>query len=114
MLLALQFTQWIQNYDKNNGGRALLFEAGLAPMLQTAFDSGAPVYVSADDIYAQTQAHWYAVTHAMPWQRVFILEPDEPAPVGGMQFGRLIPCEPSCMQLQTYSTYWIARVTKPS
>jgi hypothetical protein len=114
MLLALQFTQWIQNYDKNNSGRALLFEAGLTPMLHTAFRSGAPVYVSADDIYAQTQAHWFAVTHHAPPQRVFILQPHEAPPVGAMQFGRLIPCEPSCMQLQTYSTYWIARVTKPS
>jgi len=113
-LLALQFTQWIQNYDKYNGGRALLFEEGVPGLLATAFGNGAPVYINRDDIYAQTHALWYAVTHGIPRSRVAILPGDSGAPIGAMQFGRLVPCEPSCMQLETYSDYWIARVTKPS
>jgi hypothetical protein len=113
LLVAAQFWQWTDNYQVNNGGRAVLFESGVPPLLQQAFAGGSPVYIDHDDIYAQTHALWYAVTHNLPKDRVSILPDGGVPPPGSMVFGRLQACDYACTHLGDSDTYWIARPDPP-
>jgi hypothetical protein len=109
LFVAAQFWQWRHNYLFNNGGRAVAFEAHVPPLLQRAFDGDRVVYVGHDDIYAQTHALWYAVTHGLGRSRVWILPPGGAPPVRSIIFGRLEPC--TCTRLAEADTFWIARAT---
>jgi hypothetical protein len=111
LLVAAQFWQWLDNYRINNGGRAVAFEAHVPPLLQRAFDGNRTVYVDHDDVYAQTHALWYAVTHGQGKSRVSILPDGGMPPVGSIVFGRLQTCDFACTHLMDADTYWIARVT---
>jgi hypothetical protein len=68
------------------------------------------VYVNHDDVYAQTQALWYAITHDLPKTRVSILASGAKPPGGALQFGRFSTCVASCRQIGEADTYWLARV----
>jgi hypothetical protein len=109
LLVTAQFWQWAHNYGINNGGRAVLFESGVPPLLERAFAGGNTVYIDHDDIYAQTHALWYAVTHGMSKDRVSILPDGGAPPPGSMVFGRLQTCDYACTHLADSDTYWIAR-----
>ena len=109
LLVAVQFGQFVSNYDKNNGGRGLLFESGVPTLLARAFDGDKTVYIDHDDVYAQTHALWYAVTHDVARSRVSILPDGGAPPNGSMVFGRLQSCDYTCKHLVDYDTYWIAR-----
>lgn len=109
LLVAAQFWQWRHNYLYNNGGRAVLFEAHVPPLLERGFSGGRTVYVDHDDVYAQTVALWYAVTHRLPASRVSVLSDGGRPAKGSIAFGRLIPCDYSCTHLADADTYWIAR-----
>lgn len=109
LVVAAQFWQWRHNYLYNNDGRASLFEADVPPLLERALGGGRTVYIDHDDVYAQTQALWYAVTHGLPASRVSILPDGGRPPVGSMVFGRLQACDYSCTHLAEADTYWIAR-----
>lgn len=111
LVVAAQFWQWRRNYLYNNDGRAVLFEAHVPPLLERAFARGRTVYIDHDDVYAQTQALWYAVTHGLPARRVSILPDGGRPPAGSMVFGRLDACDYSCTRLSEADTYWIARAT---
>ena len=106
--VGVQFWQWRHNYYFNNAGRTVLFEGHLPPLLHRAFAHGR-VYVSGDDVYAQTHALWYAVSHGMPASRVAILRNDAKPPRGAIQFGRFSSCASRCTRLGEADTYWIAR-----
>ncbi|HEV2590341.1 MAG TPA: hypothetical protein VGU02_00480 [Gaiellaceae bacterium] len=101
-----QFWQWRDNYDFNNKGRTVLFEGHLPPLLQRAFAGGRTVYVSSDDVYAQTHALWYAVTHDIPKSHVAI---GGAPPRGSIEFGRFSSCTGHCTELAEADTYWIAK-----
>jgi hypothetical protein len=109
LLLAGQVWQYIDNHRKDNGGRALLFESGVPSLLERGFDGDRTVYIDHDDVYAQTHALWYAVTHGISKERVSILPDGGAPPPGSMVFGRLQSCDYACTHLVDYSTYWIAR-----
>jgi hypothetical protein len=109
LLLAAQLWQYVDNHQKNNGGRALLFESGVPSLLQRAFTGSQPVYIDHDDVYAQTHALWYAAENGIPTSRVSILPDGGAPPHASMVFGRLQPCDYTCTHLVDYSTYWIAR-----
>jgi hypothetical protein len=109
LVVAAQFWQWRHNYDVNNPGRATLFEAGVAPLLERAFAGGQTVSIDHDDAYAQAQALWYAVTHHLVADRVNILPDGGAPPNGSMVFGRLQACDYTCIRLAQADTYWIAR-----
>lgn len=110
LLLALQVTQFISNHNENNGGRSLAFEAGVPSLLARGFDTDRTIYIDHDDVYAQTHALWYAVTHEIPRARVVILsDGGAPPTTGSIAFGRLQTCDYTCLHIADYGTYWIAR-----
>ena len=110
LLVVLQVTQFISNHDKNDGGRALAFEAGVPSLLARGFEGDRTIYIDHDDVYAQTDALWYAVTHGVPRARVVILSDGGAPPTSGsIAFGRLQPCDYTCPHIADYDTYWIAR-----
>ena len=110
LLVVLQVTQFISNHDKNDSGRALAFEAGVPSLLARGFDGDRTIYIDHDDVYAQTDALWYAVTHGVPRARVVILSDGGAPPTSGsIAFGRLQPCDYTCPHIADYDTYWIAR-----
>jgi hypothetical protein len=110
LLVVLQVTQFVSNHDKNNAGRAVTFEAGVPPLLARGFDGDRTIYIDHDDVYAQTHALWYAVTHGIPRARVVILsDGGAPPATGSIAFGRLQACDYTCPHIADYDTYWIAR-----
>ena len=109
LLVAAQYWQWRHNYLYNNGGRAVLFEAHVPPMLDQAFSGGRTVYVNPDDVYAQTVALWYAVSHGLPASRVSILPNGTRPKKGSIAFGRLVDCDYPCTHFADADTYWLAR-----
>ena len=104
-----QFWQWRHNYYFNYYGREVLFEAHMPPLLARGFGQSGNLYINHDDVYAQTQALWYAVTHGVPRSRISILPDGGTPPKGALEFGRYTACEPSCTQLAQADTYWLAR-----
>ena len=106
---AAQFWQWRHNYYFNYHGREVLFEAHVPPLLARGFGASGNLYVNHDDVYAQTQALWYAVTHGVPRSRISILPDGGHPPKGALEFGRFTACEPSCTQIGQADTYWLAR-----
>jgi hypothetical protein len=113
LLVAVQFGEFLTNYNTNNGGRATLFEHDVPPLLTQAFAGGRTVYVDHDDVYAQTHALWYAATHDIATSRMSILPDGGMPPIGSIAFGRLQTCDYSCTHLADADTYWIARVNGP-
>ncbi len=105
VLVAVQFWQWRDNYYVNNNGRTVLYEGHLPPLLERAFAHGRTVYVSPDDVYAQTHALWYAVSNGLPKSRVSEATP----PRGAFEFGRFSACRGPCTRLGEADTYWLAR-----
>jgi hypothetical protein len=110
LVVVAQFWQWRDNYDLRNDGRATAFEAGVPSLLKQAFAGGGTVYIDHDDVYAQTQALWYAVTHGLSAKEVSIL-PDGASPPenNAMIFGRLQACNFTCIRFAQADTYWVAR-----
>lgn len=109
VLVGVQFWQWRHNYYFNNDGRTVLYEGHVPALLQRGFADGRTLYVSHDDIYAQTHALWYTVTHGLPKRRVAILGLNVKPPAGALQFSRFSPCTP-CTPLGQADDYWLARV----
>ena len=110
VLVVLQVTQFISNHNKNIGGRALTFEAGVPSLLAQGFDTDRTIYIDHDDVYAQTHALWYAVTHGISRSRVVILsDGGAPPTTGSVAFGRLQACDYTCPHIADYDTYWIAQ-----
>ena len=113
VVLLVQFGRFEQVYHQRGGGRSFFFEADVPSLLARAFANGRTVYVDHDDLYAQTDALWYAVSHGLPEQRVSIL-PDGGIPrKGASVFGRLQPCDYVCTHLADADTYWVARAVGP-
>jgi hypothetical protein len=111
VIVAAQFIEWRHNYYDRNAGRAVVFEAGVPHLLKQAFDTPEQhLYIDHDDVYAQTQALWYAVTHGIPARKVKIL-PDGGTPPenNAMVFGRLQACNFTCVRFAQAETYWDAR-----
>lgn len=113
LLLVPQVAQYRSNYAERNSGRAVLFESDVPGLLQQAFAAGTTVYIDHDDIYAQTHALWYVVTHGIATPRVSILPDGGIPPLGSMVFGRLQTCDYTCPHIADAETYWIARAAGP-
>ena len=109
LLVAAQYWQWLHNYNLNNGGRVTLFEAQVPPLLERGFSGGRTVYIDHDDVYAQTMALWYAVSHGLPAARVSILPDGGRPPKGSTAFGRFQTCDYPCTHFAEADTYWLAR-----
>jgi hypothetical protein len=105
VMVAVQFWHWRDNYYFNNNGRTVLFEGHVPRLLHRGFAGGRTLYVSPEDVYAQTHALWYAVTHGVPTSRVSEATP----PPGALQFGRYSTCTGPCTRLDEADSYWLAR-----
>jgi hypothetical protein len=113
LLVVPQVAQYRSNYAARNHGRAVLYEDQVPVLLQRAFAGNATVYIDHDDVYAQTHALWYAVSHGLPSSRVSILPDGGIPPLGSMVFGRLQACDYTCPHIADAETYWIARAAGP-
>jgi hypothetical protein len=112
-LVAVQVADFADAYRTGALPRGELFEAGVPALLDRAFGSET-VFIDYDDRSAQTHALWYAAEHGLPRSRVSILSDGAAPPVGSMVFGRLQPCDYTCVELARSYEYWIARAAKPS
>jgi hypothetical protein len=63
VVLLVQFGQFEWVYHHRGGSRRFFFEGDVPSLLARAFANGRTVYIDHDDLYAQTDALWYAVTH---------------------------------------------------
>ena len=86
LLATVTIAQWINFVDvyarRGTVDREVLYEAGVPALLAQAFADGRTVYIDHDDVYAQTHALWYAVSHGLPEHRVSVL-PDGGIPPRG-------------------------------
>jgi 4-amino-4-deoxy-L-arabinose transferase-like glycosyltransferase len=113
LVLTVQFGRFEQVYQQRGASRRFFFEADVPSLLARAFANGRTVYIDHDDIYAQTDALWYAVTHGLPEKRVSILPDGGMPPTGSSVFGRDQACDYVCERYATADTYWIARAVGP-
>ena len=114
VLTVAQWVQFVDVYSAHGGGdRVTLYEAGVPGLLARAFAGGRTVYIDRDDVYAQTHALWYAVSHSLSEGRVSILPDGGMPPKGSSVFGRLQTCDYLCSRYATADTYWIARAIGP-
>ena len=106
--------KFVDVYSAHGGSdREILYEAGVPGLLSRAFAGGQPVYIDHDDVYAQTHALWYAVSHGLPERRVSILPDGGIPPKGSTAFGRVQACDYLCARYATADTYWVARALGP-
>jgi hypothetical protein len=117
LLAGLGVAQWVHFVDvySRYGGvdRRELYEADVPPLLKRAFAAGSTVYVDHNDLFAQTHALWYAVSHGLAESRVSILPNGGVPATGALVFGRFVPCNFVCTQLAGADRYWIARTVGP-
>jgi 4-amino-4-deoxy-L-arabinose transferase-like glycosyltransferase len=113
LAVALQFGQFLHVYRTNGPGRIVLFDAGVAPLLEAPFASGRPIYIDYDDRGAQAEARWLAVAQGLPNDRVVVLPDGGIPPRGSTVFGRFQECDYVCPKVARWDGYWIARAERP-
>jgi hypothetical protein len=107
--VVFQLVQFVDEYRARGPGRVVLFEAGVAQLLEAPFAAGETIYVDYDDRGAQTQARWHAVDAGLPLERVVVL-PDGgiPSP-GSVVLGLFQECDYACEEFARWEGYWLAR-----
>jgi hypothetical protein len=107
---AAQFGHFLDTYRERGGpGRAVLYEAGVPPLLEQAFAGGGTVYMDLDEPRAHAHARWHAVTRGVPVERAVVLADGGVPPDGATVFGRFQPCDFTCVEFARWDTYWLAR-----
>ena len=64
--VGVQFAQFLHEYRTRGPARLVLFEAGVAPLLEEPLASGETIYLDYDDRGAHAQARWYAAEAGLP------------------------------------------------
>jgi hypothetical protein len=113
LAVAAQFSQFVHVYRTNGPGRVVLFDAGVAPLLEQPFESGKPIYIDYDDRGAQAEARWHAVAAGLPADRIVVLPDGGIPPEGSTVFGRFQECDYICTKISRWDDYWVARADGP-
>jgi 4-amino-4-deoxy-L-arabinose transferase-like glycosyltransferase len=111
--IALQFFQFLDSYRTRGPARLVLFEAGVKPLLEPAFESGNPIYIDYDDRGAQAQARWHAAEAGLPRDRIQVLPDGGIPPVGSTVFGLFQECDYDCRKFAEWEKYWLATTVGP-
>ena len=111
--VGVQFAQFLDSYRTRGPGRLVLFEAGVAPLLEGAFERGETIHVDVDDRGARAELFWYAAEHGIPRDRVVTVPDGAIPPVGSTVFGRFQECDYVCEEYARRDQYWLARAVGP-
>jgi hypothetical protein len=107
--VVFQFGQFLDIYRDRGPARLVLFEAGVAPLLEEPFASGDPIYVDFDDRGAQAQARWRAAVEGVADDRIVILRDGGIPPPGSLVFLRFQDCDFECLEVASWEEYRLAR-----
>jgi hypothetical protein len=107
--VVFQLVQFADEYRARGPGRVVLFEAGVARLLEAPFAAGETIYVDFDDRGAQTQARWHAVDAGLPLERVVVLPDGGIPPAGSVVLGLFQECDYACEEFARWEGYWLAR-----
>jgi Dolichyl-phosphate-mannose-protein mannosyltransferase len=110
---AAQFMQFLDSYTTRGPARVVLFEEGVAPLLDQAFADADRIYIDHDDRGAQIQAKWRAAVRGFSRDRVQVLPDGGVPPAGSTIFGFLQPCDYECREFARWDRYWLARAAGP-
>ena len=113
LAVVLQFAQFLDEYRTRGPGRVVLFEAGVAPLLDKAFAEGGRVYIDFDDRGAQAEARWHAAETGLPDDRVVILPDGGVPPPGSLVFARFQECDYVCTEVARWEDYRVLRAVGP-
>jgi hypothetical protein len=113
LTVAFQFLQFLDAYRTRGPTRVVLFEAGVKPLLEQAFESGKAIYIDYDDRGAQAEARWHAAEAGLPPNRIKILADGGIPPRGSTVFGRFQECDYVCRKFSHWEQYWLARAIGP-
>jgi hypothetical protein len=113
LVMCAQFVQFLDVYRTRGPARLVLFDAGVAPLLEEPFASGEPIYVDFDDRGAQAQARWHAAERGLPQSRIVILPDGGVPPPGSIVFLRFQDCDFVCEEVARWEEYRLTRAIGP-
>lgn len=113
LVLSIQFVQFLDIYRSRGPGRLVLFDAGVEPLLEEPFASGATIYVDFDDRGAQAQVRWHAAERGIPQNRIVRLPDGGIPPSGSLVFLRFQDCDFVCEQVVSWEEYRVMRAIGP-
>jgi 4-amino-4-deoxy-L-arabinose transferase-like glycosyltransferase len=109
LVVAVQFTLFLDEYRTRGPGRVVLFEAGVRPLLEPHLRAGETVYVDRDDRGAQAQARWHAADLDLPDERVVVLPDGGAPPAGSLVLLLFQECDFECNVVESWDRYRLAR-----
>jgi hypothetical protein len=112
IVVAAQFTQFLDSYRTRGPARVVLFDAGVKPLLAGPLASGEPIYLDFDDRGAQAQARWRAAAAGVPSSRIVILRDGGIPPLGSLVFLRFQDCDFPCREVASWEDYRLVRAAK--
>jgi len=113
LVMCAQFVQFLDVYRTRGPARLVLFDAGVAPLLEEPFASGKTIYVDYDDRGAQAQARWHAAERGLPQSRIAILPDGGVPPRGSIVFLRFQDCDFVCEEVTRWEEYRLTRAIGP-
>jgi Dolichyl-phosphate-mannose-protein mannosyltransferase len=109
LVVAVQFTLFLDEYRTRGPGRVVLFEAGVPPLLEPHLRAGETIYVDRDDRGAQAQARWHAADFDLPDERVVVLPDGGAPPPGSLVLLLFQECDFECDVVESWDRYRLAR-----
>jgi len=109
VLVAVQFSEFVDEYQTRGPGRLILFEAGVRPLLEPHLRGNETTYVDFDDRGAQAQARWHAAALGVPDERVAILPDGGIPPPGSLVLLLFQECDFECEPVARWEQYRLVR-----
>jgi hypothetical protein len=109
LVVAVQFTLFLDEYRTRGPGRVVLFEAGVRPLLEPHLRAGETIYLDRDDRGAQAQARWHAADLDLPDERTVVLPDGGVPPPGSLVLLLFQECDFECDVVESWDRYRLAR-----
>jgi hypothetical protein len=110
VIVAVQFSSFLDEYRTRGPARGVLFEADVQRLLEPHFRAGETIYLDLDDRGAHAEARWYAADLGVPDERVVILPDGGSPPPGSLVFLHFQECDFECNVVESWELYRLARV----
>jgi hypothetical protein len=111
LTVCVQFAQFLDSYRTRGPARAVLFDAGVAPLLEPYLESGATIHTDFDDRGAQAQARWKAAERGIPQSRIVVLPDGGIPPAGSIVLLLFQDCDFPCEDVAGWEDYRVVRAT---